>query len=95
MAAWARHAEGIDIAVRVTPRGGRDLIAAGGDAHFNARLSAAPVDGAANAALIALVAARFGVPRRDVHLIAGGRARVKRLRIAGDAEALAQRAATL
>jgi uncharacterized protein YggU (UPF0235/DUF167 family) len=58
-------------------------------------LAAAPVDGAANAALVALVAKRFGVPRRAVTLIAGDTARVKRLHIAGDAAALAEIAATL
>lgn len=58
-------------------------------------MAAAPVDGAANAALVALVAKRFGVPRRAVTLIAGDTARVKRLHIAGDAAALAEIAATL
>jgi uncharacterized protein YggU (UPF0235/DUF167 family) len=81
--------------VRVTPRGGRDGFGAGTDAHFAARLAAAPVEGAANAALIALAARAFGVAKRDVTLISGQTSRLKRLRIDGDPTALAERAASL
>ena len=81
--------------MRVTPRGGRDLLAAGTAEHFAARLAAAPVDGAANDALVALVARHFGVARRDVALVAGHTARLKRLTIAGDTAALARAAASL
>ncbi|WP_268795854.1 DUF167 domain-containing protein [Sphingomonas sp. Leaf231] len=83
------------MAVRVTPRGGRDSLLAGTGDHFAVRLAAAPVDGAANEALVALVAKRFGVARRDVTLVAGQTARLKRLAIAGDPQALAQIAASL
>jgi len=93
--AWRVRPDGIEIAVRVTPRGGRDAFAAGTDEHFAARLAAAPVDGAANAALIPLVAKAFGLARRDVTLIAGETARLKRLRLAGDPSALAEKAASL
>ena len=81
--------------MRVTPRASRDAFTAGTDAHFAARLAAPPVDGAANAALVPLVAATFGVPKRAVTLIAGDTARLKRLAIAGDAHALAEIAASL
>jgi uncharacterized protein YggU (UPF0235/DUF167 family) len=66
-----------------------------GPDHFAARLNAPPVEGAANVALIELVAKSFGVPRRDVALIAGDKARVKRLSVAGDSEVLARIAAAL
>jgi uncharacterized protein YggU (UPF0235/DUF167 family) len=94
-AAWSRRAAGIEIVVRVTPRGGRDALGPGSPGQFAARLAAAPVDGAANEALVALVARAFGVPRRDVTLAAGKTSRVKRLAIAGDSEALAERAHNL
>ncbi|SEM91731.1 hypothetical protein SAMN05192583_1513 [Sphingomonas gellani] len=85
------------IAVRVTPRGGRDALGAGGEGagHFAARLSAPPVDGAANTALVALVAKAFGVPRRDVSIEAGTTARLKRLHLSGDPQVLAGIAARL
>ncbi|KRC81026.1 DUF167 domain-containing protein [Sphingomonas sp. Root241] len=95
MPAWRSVAEGLEIAVRVTPRASRDAFAAGTDEHFAARLAAAPVEGAANAALIPLVARAFGVPKRAVTLISGDTARHKRLAIAGDADALAKIAASL
>ncbi|MBN8840893.1 MAG: DUF167 domain-containing protein [Sphingomonadales bacterium] len=81
--------------MRVTPRGGRDALAAGTDEHFAARIAAAPVDGAANAALIALVAKTFGVAKRDVTITGGESARLKRLAIAGDTRALAECARAL
>lgn len=81
--------------MRVTPRGGRDALAAGTDEHLAARLAAAPVDGAANKALVALVAKAFGVAKRDVTFVSGDTARLKRLHIAGDAATLAGIAATL
>ena len=79
----------------MTPRASRDAFAAGTDEHFTARLAAPPVEGAANAALVPLVAKAFGVPKRAVTLIAGDTTRLKRLAIAGDADALAKIAASL
>ena len=92
---WRLRPDGIEIAVRVTPRGGRDAFAAGTEEHFAARLAAAPVDGAANAALVALVAKAFNVPKRAVTIVAGETARVKRLQLAGEPRALAEIAASL
>ncbi len=63
--------------------------------HFAARLAAPPVEGAANAALNALVARQFGVARRAVTIVAGETGRLKRLMIRGDSVALAERAASL
>lgn len=93
--AWTLRPDGIELAVRVTPRAARDLFAQGSDAHFAVRLAAPPVEGAANAALAALVAKTFGVPKRAVKLIAGETARLKRLAVAGDPDALAKIAASL
>jgi uncharacterized protein (TIGR00251 family) len=88
-------ADGVRIAVRVTPRSSRNAFARGTDEHFAARLAAPPVEGAANAALIALVARTFGVSKRQVALIAGDTGRLKRLHIAGDVTLLAKIAASL
>ncbi|NYT42539.1 DUF167 domain-containing protein [Sphingomonas sp. R-74633] len=88
MPAWRRIADGVEIAVRVTPRASRDGFAAGTEDHFAARLAAPPVEGAANAALVPLVAVTFGVAKRAVTLIAGETSRLKRLRVTGDPTAL-------
>jgi len=93
--AWRPSATGLEIAVRVTPRASRDVLAAGTDEHFAARLAAPPVEGAANAALVPLVAKAFGVAKRDVTLIAGESSRLKRLSIVGDGAALEQIARSL
>jgi uncharacterized protein YggU (UPF0235/DUF167 family) len=53
------------------------------------RVTAPPVDGKANAALCALVAARAGVPRSRVRVVRGAAARDKVVRVDGvDAGAL-------
>ena len=92
---WREAPPGLIIAVRATPRASKSALLSGTAEHFAARIAAPPVEGAANAALIELVAKAFGVPKRDVTLIAGDTARVKRLSIAGDPKTLAGIAASL
>jgi uncharacterized protein (TIGR00251 family) len=71
------------ITIRVIPRAGRTAVAGmRGDAVL-VRLAAAPVDGAANDALIAFVAMTLGCSRRDVAIVSGEKSRDKRLRIDG------------
>jgi uncharacterized protein (TIGR00251 family) len=51
--------------------------------RLSVALAAPPVDGAANAALIETLAAHFGVPRRQVRLVAGERSRRKVVELSG------------
>jgi uncharacterized protein YggU (UPF0235/DUF167 family) len=81
--------DGVRIAVRVTPRAHRDALdgidrEAGGGAVLRIRLSAAPSDGAANAALVALIRAETGIRRSAILLQSGATARTKILLLAGD-----------
>ena len=97
---WTQVADGLVLTVRLTPKGGRDAIEgierlADGRAVLKARVRAAPSEGAANAALVRLIADAFNVPPRAVTLMAGATARLKRVKIAGDAAALATRLATI
>ena len=94
-AAWSPDQHGIRIAVRVTPRSSREVLGGSDGDHFAARLTAPPVEGAANAALVQLVGRSFGVPKRAVTLVAGDTARVKRLLVEGDTATLEQTAASL
>ena len=71
------------IAVRVTPRAGRSAVAGWRDGVLLIRLAAAPVDGAANTALIALLSALLKVPKRDITIVGGDKSRSKRVRVAG------------
>lgn len=71
------------MAVRVVPRAGRSAIAGVRGEALLVRLAAAPVDGAANDALIAFLAEVFTRPRRDITLVSGHASRDKRIAIAG------------
>jgi uncharacterized protein YggU (UPF0235/DUF167 family) len=93
---WVVAPEGLRLYVRLTPRGGRDAIDGVGELAdrqivLKLRVRAAPSEGEANAALIALVARSLAVPRSSVTLIAGGAARRKALLIAGDGGLIARR----
>jgi uncharacterized protein (TIGR00251 family) len=94
MAAWEVEADALVVRVRVTPKGGRDAIdglevLADGRSVLMLRVRAAPEDGAANDAVRRTLAKALRVAPTAVSLIAGATARLKTLRIAGDAAALA------
>jgi uncharacterized protein (TIGR00251 family) len=90
MPAWLPDTRGLIVAVRVTPRSLRESFAAATPDHFVARLTAPPVDGAANAALAPLIAKTFGVAKGAVTFVSGEKARLKRLHVGGDPLALAE-----
>ena len=69
--------------MHVVPRASRSAVVGVHDGCLKVTLDAPPVDGAANAALIALVAKLLGRPRRDVTLVRGQTSRRKTLAIAG------------
>jgi uncharacterized protein YggU (UPF0235/DUF167 family) len=70
--------------VRLTPRGGADRIdGVGPNGELLARVAAAPVDGAANRALIRLIADQLGVAPSAVVLLSGERGRRKRVSVDG------------
>lgn len=54
------------------------------------RLAAPPVEGAANEALVAFLSDALGIPRRGITIVAGEKARDKRVRIDGLDEAAAR-----
>jgi uncharacterized protein len=67
----------------VTPRAGRHALSGCRDGVLLVRLAAPPVDGAANAALVDLLADTLDVPRRDSDIVSGLRARAKRVLVRG------------
>ena len=75
--------DGAILSVRVTPRAGRTRVAGARNGALLVKLAAAPVDGAANTALIAFLSKRLDVKRRDLWLVSGERRRNKRLEIKG------------
>ena len=91
---WIVSPAGLSLAIRLTPKGGRDAIdgaetLADGRAVLKARVRAAPSEGEANAALIRLLAKTLDVAPGRVSVVAGTTARIKRVLIEGDAAALA------
>jgi hypothetical protein len=83
-AAWARDgADGAVLEVLVQPRASRTRVAGEHDGRVKIQLAAPPVDGEANAALLAFLADALEVRRADVALLAGETGRRKRVRIAG------------
>jgi uncharacterized protein (TIGR00251 family) len=75
------------IAVRVQPRAARNELAGERDGRLLLRVTAPPVEGAANEAACKLLAGVLGVPARRVAVLSGHRARDKLLRIDGVDEA--------
>jgi uncharacterized protein len=69
--------------VRVIPRAGRTGLGGVRGGVLVVRLAAAPVDGAANDALIEFLSDLFDRPKRDVSILAGQASRNKRISIAG------------
>jgi len=84
---------GIRFAVRVQPRASKaEIVGVHGDA-LKVRVTAAPTDGSANEAVVALIAEALDVPRRAVSIIAGATSRAKIVAVEGASESQLQRVA--
>jgi uncharacterized protein (TIGR00251 family) len=68
--------------IKVRPNARASLLEEGPDGVWQARLKSPPVDGKANAELIALIAERFGCRKADVEIRSGAGGRTKLVRIA-------------
>ena len=76
-------ATGVRLRLRVQPRASREeVVGVSGDA-IRVRLTAPPVEGAANEALIRFLALRLEVPRSAVELVSGLTGRTKLVAVAG------------
>ena len=80
--------------IRLVPRGGRDAVVGERDGAVLIRVGAPPVEGRANAALIAFVAKTLRVPKSSVRIVRGETSRDKAIAVDGFAAA-AVRAALL
>jgi uncharacterized protein len=77
------------LAVRVTPRAARPGIggwrtAADGREELEIKVTQAPADGAANEALVKLLAKALGISRAEVRIVSGSASRHKRLSVPFD-----------
>jgi len=92
MGRFTDRGEEIFFQLRLTPRGGRDAIegwirGAGDSEYLKVRVSAPPEDGKANAALIALLAKAFAMPKSAIRIVRGETARIKTIAIASSSAA--------
>ncbi len=74
---------GVEIDVHVIPRASKTTIAGERDGRLLVRLSAPPVDGAANDALVEFFSKLFACPKRAVRIVSGDKNRSKRVAIDG------------
>jgi uncharacterized protein (TIGR00251 family) len=93
VACYRVEADAIVVAVRLTPKADRDAVdgvkaLADGREVIGARVRAVPDHGAANAALIKLMAKTFRRPKSSVAIVAGTTQRLKQVRIVGNPDAL-------
>jgi uncharacterized protein (TIGR00251 family) len=77
------HRLGVRLETRVTPRASRTAIEGIREGRLLVKVTAPPVDSAANAAVIAIISQALDVPRRDVAIVGGEQSRSKSLAIAG------------
>ena len=83
MPAISEDSGGVTLDVLVTPRASRERIGPVVGDRLKIAVTAPPVDGEANAAVIAALARALGVPRSQVTLVAGASGRRKRVRVEG------------
>jgi uncharacterized protein YggU (UPF0235/DUF167 family) len=67
----------------VIPRAGRTALAGTRSGSLLIRLAAAPVEGAANGALIDFLSTLLDIPKRDITILSGETSRQKRVKITG------------
>ncbi len=79
----SEDAAGVTIAVQVVPRATRNEVAGVQGDLLKVRITAPPVEGAANEALLAFLAKALALRRRDLELVSGEHARRKLVRIRG------------
>ncbi|MEH2511376.1 uncharacterized protein (TIGR00251 family) [Nitrobacteraceae bacterium AZCC 1564] len=90
---WRFSADGVSVAVRVTPRGGQDAVdgietLANGRSVLKVRVRAIAEGGEANRAVIELLAKALRVPKSNVRVMSGATSRVKQIAIDGDPKKL-------
>jgi len=92
---WRISTGGISVALRVTPRGGRDDIdgietLADGRSVLKVRVRAIADGGEANRAVTELLAKSLRVPKARVRLLSGATSRLKQVAIDGDPATLGE-----
>jgi uncharacterized protein len=90
---WRYSTQGVSVALRVTPRSGRDEIdgvetLANGRAVLKIRVRAIADGGEANRAVMELMARALGIPKARVRILSGATSRLKQIAIDGEPQML-------
>lgn len=85
---YQEKGDGLVLDVRVQPRASANRVEGVVEGRLRLRLTAPPVENAANGAVVALIASWLGVPRSRVTLVGGDKSREKRVHVAGDPQTL-------
>jgi uncharacterized protein (TIGR00251 family) len=93
MLAVRRDGERVSFQVRVTPRASANAVGGERDGALLVRVTAPPVEGKANDAVVELLAEALDLPRSAVHVERGAAARTKRVSVPRGAEAALRRLA--
>jgi len=78
-----KEADGVSFEVRVQPRSSKTEITGVQDGALRVRLTAPPVEDAANRQCIELLSRKMKIPKRAIRIASGARARRKRLKVLG------------
>jgi uncharacterized protein (TIGR00251 family) len=86
-----RTAGPVTLSVRIQPRASKNEVILMENGGVKIRLTAPPVDGAANEALVKFLSRLFSVARSQVEIVSGHTSRDKTVRISGITNADAER----
>lgn len=87
MIAYTEKDGWLSFSIRVLPRASKSEVAGTFAEGLKVRISAPPVDGAANAEVVKLLAKAFGVSRSSVAIVSGETSKTKRVRVQGGSAA--------
>lgn len=74
---------GTFISIKVLPRSSKNEIVGKDPNGYKIKLTAPPLEGKANKALIQLMAKKLRVPKRDIQIVSGTRSKHKSLHVTG------------
>lgn len=79
----AGGSDSITFTIRVVPRASKSEVVGEIEGSLKVRISAPPVDGAANVEVVKVLAKAFGVAKSNVSIVSGETSKTKRIRVVG------------
>lgn len=76
-----RERDIFDIKIKLLPRSSKEEIIGKQDDFYRVKVTAPPIEGKANKALISLLSKKLKIPKEDIRLVSGRNARIKRIQV--------------